>query len=123
MVTLLVDEVGPSLAFYRDVLGFAEAYRTSLVDPVHVELELAGVRLALSARAAGEADHGLALPPGPPQAVVVLWCHDAGEAYDELVEAGAPSVSPPHDAGPNRVAFVSDPAGHLLQLVSRIDAA
>jgi catechol 2,3-dioxygenase-like lactoylglutathione lyase family enzyme len=120
LVNLFTDDVPASTEFYRDHFGFTEVFRTPTAGvPVHVELVLGTFRIAVSSRAAGRDDHGLDLRPGPPQVDLVFWCEDADEAWVTLRAAGVPGVVEPHDAGPNRLAFLTDPAGHLVSVVSR----
>ncbi|MET0695304.1 MAG: VOC family protein [Propionibacteriaceae bacterium] len=119
LVNLFADQVLPSVEFYQRHFGFVETFRTPLEDPVHVELALGTFTIAVSARSAGRADHGLELVAGPPQVDLVFWCDDADEAYTELLAAGVPGVVAPHDAGANRTGFLLDPAGHLVSVVSR----
>lgn len=120
LVNLFADDVLPSVEFYSQHFGFTETFRTpSEGVPVHVELALGTFKIAISARSAGRADHGLDLQPGPPQVDVVFWCDDADSAYADLVAAGVPGLVPPHDSGPNRTGFLTDPAGHIVSVVSR----
>ena len=119
-VNLFADEVQPSVDFYVNALGFTETFRTPTEgEPDHVEMTLGSFKLGVAKRAAGRAEHGLDLVAGPAQCDVVFWCDDADAAYDALVAAGATPVRPPHDFADNRAGWVSDPAGHLVSVVSK----
>lgn len=120
LVNMFADEVESSVAFYTRRLGFVEVFRTPAEGPAsHVELELGGFRIAFSTREAGRLEHGLDLFPGSPQGELVFWCDDVDAAFAELTDAGVPAVVAPHDAGPNRTAFLVDPDERLFSIVSR----
>lgn len=117
LVNLIADEVLPSVEFYTRHLGFTETFRTPRDDiPVHVELVLGTLKIAISARSAARTDHGLDLQPDPPRVDLGFWCEDADAAYTALLEAGVPGLASPHDSGPNRIGFLTDPAGHLVSV-------
>ena len=90
------------LAFYRDTVGFTEAYRfPDTGDPVFVTLRL------------GTCELGLALeePAGP--ATLCVYADDCDEAADALVAAGAALIEAPADQPwGERVARVLDPDGN-----------
>lgn len=70
LVNLIADEVLPSVEFYTRHLGFTETFRTPRDDiPVHVELVLGTLKIAISARSAARTDDGLDLQPGPPRSI------------------------------------------------------
>jgi predicted enzyme related to lactoylglutathione lyase len=124
-INLFADDVQPSVDFYINALGFTETFRTPTEgEPDHVEMTLSqpdggSFKLGVAKRAAGRAQHGLDLVAGPPHCDVVFWCDDADAAYDALVAAGATPVRAPHDFADNRAGWVSDPAGHLVSVVSK----
>jgi len=112
-----------ALQFYRDELGFSETFRVPKEGPPdHVEMELGPLNLSVSTLEALKRDHGLSGGGGPPRAEVVLWVGDVDTAYNWLKTQGAPSLSSPHDfAGHLRAAWVGDPEGNPVQLVTRRD--
>jgi len=120
MPNLYVADVERSAAFYRDQLGAVETFRlpaTGAAD--HVELRIGDVIIALSHRGR-VAEQGLPAPtPGHPFELV-LWCDSADDAVAGLRAAGAPVLVEPdtHAAG-NRRAYVSDPDGNWIAVVSK----
>lgn len=119
-ITLYSKDIRRALDFWAG-LGFAEVFRYAPAgEPVHVELALDGFKLGIADVAAARADHGLD-PNLDGQAIeVVLWCADTDVAYAKLTAAGAPVLSPPHDwLDDLRLAWVADPDGNPIQLVSR----
>jgi lactoylglutathione lyase len=121
MVNVYTRDLDAALAFYGGLLGFEESFRAPSSDaPDHVELRLDGVTLALSTAEAAERVHGIVAAPGAHGFQLVLWTDDVDTAYDALVAAGAPAVTPPHDTGnDNRNAVVQDPDGNLVELVAK----
>jgi catechol 2,3-dioxygenase-like lactoylglutathione lyase family enzyme len=118
-ITLYSKDIRRSMDFWAG-LGFAEVFRYAPAgEPVHVELALDGFKLGIADVAAARADHGLD-PNLDGQAVeVVLWCEDTDAAYAKLTAAGAPVLSGPHDwLADLRLAWVADPDGNPIQLVS-----
>ena len=119
-VTLFVDDVRASAAFFLDHCGFTETNRSPADgEPVRVEMVLDGFTLGVADHATGEAAHGLGgATPGLPQCDLTLWCDDADAAYERLVAAGAAPVSPPHEFEGNRAGWVKEPGGHLVSVVA-----
>ncbi len=67
--------------------------------------------------------HGFSTGGGPPRAEVVLWTDDVDKAFSSLIEKGVKPLSAPHDfAGIVRVAWVTDPDGNPVQIVSKTKA-
>lgn len=121
LVNLYSRDVAAGIAFYRDLLGFTETFRTPLDGvPTHIELRLSGVTIALSSVEAAREVHHVDATPGAPAMSLVVWTHDVDEAYRMLVGAGVPSVQPPHDVGNNnRTALLRDPDGNLVEIVAK----
>ncbi|HEY3531003.1 MAG TPA: VOC family protein [Nocardioides sp.] len=121
MTNIYTRDLPAALAFYGGLLGFEETFRApSSETPDHVELRLDGVTVALSTAEAAARVHGIEAAPGTRGFQLVLWTDDVDAAYDELVTAGAPSVTPPRDSGNNnRNAVVTDPDGNLVELVMK----
>jgi lactoylglutathione lyase len=123
MPNLYVADVERSAAFYRDLLGAAETFRTPTDGPAkHVELRLGGVVIALSA-ATEVPLQGLPTPtPGHPFELVV-WCDSADDAVEGLRAAGVPVLVEPssHASGTCR-GYVTDPDGNWVALVSKLAA-
>lgn len=122
MVNLYTADIEAGTRFYRDLLGFAETFRTPLTGtPEHVELALHGFVLGLGSVEAARRVHGVDATPGVPALAVVVWTDDVDAAFEKLTGAGVPAVQQPEDAGNgNRTALVRDPDGTLVELVSRL---
>ena len=114
-------DLGASLTFYRDRLGFVETFRAPTQGPPdHVELELGPLNLSVSTLEALKRHHGIDGGGGPPRGEVVLWASDVDATYARMCAEGVPSLSAPHDfAGVLRAAWVGDPDGNPVQLVTR----
>jgi catechol 2,3-dioxygenase-like lactoylglutathione lyase family enzyme len=121
LVNLYTRDIEAGLRFYRDLLGFAETFRTPREGiPSHVELELNGFTIGLGTVEAARRVHGIEAAPGSPAMVLVVWTDDVDKSYQELVAAGIPAVQPPHDTGNNnRNALVRDPDGNLVEIVAK----
>jgi len=121
MINVYTADLPAALSFYGGLLGFEETFRAPDPSaPEHVELRLDGVTVALSTAEAAERVHGLPTNPGSHGFQLVLWADDVDAAYDELVAAGVPGHTPPHDTGNNnRNAVLSDPDGNLVELVMK----
>jgi lactoylglutathione lyase len=121
LVNLYTRDIEAGLRFYRDLLGFAETFRTPRDGtPEHVELRLDGFLIGLGTVEAAQRVHGVAAAPGSPAMVLVVWTDDVDAAYQELTAAGVPAVQPPHDTGnSNRNALLRDPDGNLVEIVAK----
>jgi lactoylglutathione lyase len=121
-VNLYTNDIDAALAFYRDLLGFTETFRTPAEGtPEHVELTLNGFALGLGAVTAARTAHGVDAAPGAPAMALVVWADDVDAAYAELASAGVPVVTPPRDSGnDNRHALLRDPDGNLVEIVSKV---
>jgi lactoylglutathione lyase len=122
LVNLYTADIEAGIAFYRDLLGFTETFRTPAEGtPEHVELALNGFVLGLGTVAAARRVHGVDAAPGSPAMVVVIWADDADQAFGQLVAAGTPVIHAPHDTGNgNRNALLRDPDGNLVEIVSKV---
>jgi lactoylglutathione lyase len=120
-VNLYTGDIEAGIRFYRDLLGFAETFRTPTDGvPEHVELDLNGFGLGLGTVDAAKRVHGVEASPGSPSMVVVVWCDDVDAAFERLSAAGSPVVQPPHNTGSrNRNALLRDPDGNLVEIVSK----
>src|SRR5215213_4784688 len=97
LLNLFTTDMAAALRFYRDLLGFAETFRTPTEGlPEHVELRLNGFTIGLGTVEAAKNAHGVDAAPGSPAMVLVLWTDDVDQTYGELAAAGVPTVQPPH---------------------------
>jgi catechol 2,3-dioxygenase-like lactoylglutathione lyase family enzyme len=110
--------VEQTVAFYVR-LGFRERFRTPREgSPIHVELELEGFTLGVADVESARRDHGLDVTADGRGAEVCVWVEDTDATYHDLLARGATTMSEPHDWLENlRVAWVSDPDGHPVELV------
>lgn len=121
-INYYVDDVDRAVEFYTKHFGFVETFRTPKDGkPDHVEVRLGNLILGLAAKEAGITVHGLPLGEGGnPRAEIVLWTDDVDKAYATLIEAGVRGISEPHDfISVNRAAWVMDPEGNPVEIVSR----
>ena len=120
-VNLYTRDIEAGLHFYRDLLGFAETFRTPAVAvPEHVEFQLNGFTIGLGTVEAASRVHGVEAAPGSPAMVLVVWTDDVDDAYEKLVAAGVPVLQPPHNTGNNnRNALLRDPDGSLVEIVAK----
>ena len=120
-VNFYVEDVEASAGFYRESFGFTETFRTpDDGPPVHVELRLGGFILGFASVDSLREVHGITASPGPPRAEVVLWTDDVDRAYAALKARQVPMLSAPHNfAGTLRAAWVADPDGNPVQIVTR----
>ncbi len=121
MINLYTRDVLRLVRFY-EALGFRQTFRTPEEGtPVHVELTLGQFAMGIASVDAAAADHRLAPDLSGRAIEIVLWASSVDAAYARLTEAGAPSLSPPHDFldGRLRAAWVADADGNPLQLVQR----
>lgn len=125
MINIYTRDLPAALAFYGGLLGFEETFRAPDSEaPDHIELRLDGVTVALSTVEAAARVHGIEATSGGHSFQLVLWTDDVDAAYDALVAAGAPGVTPPHDSGNNnRNAVLHDPDGNLVELVMKRGAS
>jgi catechol 2,3-dioxygenase-like lactoylglutathione lyase family enzyme len=117
---LAVSDVGRSVAFYRDRIGFE--LEVLYDDPPYATLTLAGTRLSLAEQGHPADDRpGVALraPADPAQANVVLLVEvdDAREERRRLAGAGVPFLAEPYEPpwGGCRF-FCVDPDGYLVEI-------
>lgn len=120
LTSLYVADMARALAFWRDGLGLVECYRFPAEGPpAHVELRVAGTRIALT-NAEGLTHHGL--PPATPghPFEISLRVADTDAAVERLVAAGATLfIAPMPSPAGNRVAYLLDPDGNRVQLYAR----
>lgn len=121
LVNLFTRDIEASIRFHRDTLGLRETFRTPAEGtPEHVEMAAGGFTLGLGSVEAARRVHGVDSAPGAPAMAVVFWVDDVDTTYAQLLAAGAPAVTEPHDtANDNHNAVVRDPDGNLVELVAR----
>jgi lactoylglutathione lyase len=121
MPNLYSTDVERAAAFYGEMLGGTQTFQyPETGTPEHVEVCLGDVTIAISHRDA-VASQGLPKPSAGNPMELVLWCDDADAIVATLRAAGTPVLVEPsvHDASGHRRAYVADPDGHWICLVSR----
>ncbi len=120
-VNFYVEDVEASACFYRESFGFAETFRTPQRGrPVHVELRLGQFTLGLAAIDSLREMHGIVAGPGGPRAELVVWADDVDRVHAGLAAKGVRTLSEPHDFLDSlRAAWVADPDGNPVQIVTR----
>ena len=79
---------------------------------------LDGYRIGLATEQSTREDHGLDPVTEGQRAAVILWTDDSASAYEQLVALGAAPVKPPEPWLERLlIAWVTDPDGHLIQVV------
>lgn len=121
-INLYVEDAEVSARFYHDLFGFRETFRTPKKGaPIHVELRLGNLTLGVATKESVSSIHGFKPGAGPSSAEIVLWTDDVDKSFASVTARGARPLSPPHDfIGTVRGAWVADPDGHPIQIVSRI---
>jgi catechol 2,3-dioxygenase-like lactoylglutathione lyase family enzyme len=122
-VNLYTQDIEAALHFYRDLLGFAETFRTPKEGtPEHVELRLNnGFMIGLGTVEAARRLHGVEPEPGSHAMALVVWTDDVDTSYASLVAAGVPALQGPHNTGNNnRNALLRDPDGNLVEIVAKV---
>jgi len=115
---LVVEDLGRSVAFYRDVLGarlHGEYGGTSAV------FEIAGAWLLIVTGGEPTPDKPTVSFTGPSDAdrvdhEIIFRVDDCRGAYEELIGRGATFLAPPLDRGGEIRCFLRDPDGHLIEL-------
>lgn len=117
---LAVSDFGASLAFYRDVIGFA--VEATYDDPPYATLVLAGMRLSLAEQGHDAEDRpgvAMAAPADSSRADVVLVVEvdDARAEFARLGAAGVRFLAAPFEPpwGGCRF-FCVDPDGYLVEI-------
>ena len=120
MPNLYTSDIDRAVAFYRDLLGGKQTFRTPAEGtPEHVELRLGDVIIALTSRGAVPRQ-GLPEPTSGHPLELVVECDSADEAVAALRAAGTPVIVEPysHLSG-HRRAYVADPDGNWVAVISK----
>lgn len=120
-VNLYVDDLEVSREFYENI-GFVVNFTANIRGKhVHHEMLLDDFILGIASKESARLDHGL--NPGKNRgSELVLWAENTDKSVEFLLKAGASMLSEPHDFldGKLRVAWVQDPDGNPIQIVSKI---
>jgi lactoylglutathione lyase len=118
-VVLVVTDLERSLRFYTGVLGLPFGHRSG----PFAQLDTGATRIALFERDAMADTLGIgplrAPDPDAPGFELGFKVEDVDAAYADITAAGATAVTPPTDRPwGQRTAYVRDPDGHLVELVT-----
>ena len=121
-VIAYVDDPGAAAAFYTDTFGLS----TEFVAPggSYAQLDTGSTKLAFASYALGEENFAGGVRRAgregqPPNVEVVLVHTDVDAAYEVALAAGCEALAPPQDKPQGqRVAYVRDPFGTLLELAT-----
>jgi lactoylglutathione lyase len=117
---LYTADVDQATAFYRDLLGGVQTFQYPASGPAeHVELRVGETIIALTHHDAVR-EAGLPEPTTGHPLELVVSCDSADDTVAALRAAGTQILIEPHDhvAG-HRRAYVTDPDGNWITLVSR----
>lgn len=119
-VILIVEDLDRSVRFYTEVLGLRLKHRSG----PFAQLDTGTTRLALYTREAMADTLGTELDRAPERAPgfeIGFFVPDVDGAYQQLIDAGARPMTPPGDRPwGQRTAYVRDPDGHLIELVTQL---
>lgn len=121
MPHLYTSDIERAMAFYRDQLGFTQTFQFPPEGrPEHVELRIGDVVLGISAREALGEIEGLPTPTAGHPMELTVWCASVDEALASLRSAQVPVlVEPYYHPARHRRAYVTDPDGNWIALVSK----
>jgi lactoylglutathione lyase len=106
------------LRFYRDLLGGVEAYRFPEDDPAFVTLRFGDSELGIGAMRGGTPLHGQPQRPATGHRIELCLYVDDVDATVAAARAHPILLEPADQPWGERVAYVADPDGNLVMLVT-----
>jgi predicted enzyme related to lactoylglutathione lyase len=116
-VKFVVADLATMAAFYQRIFGFEVAQTIELPDATELVLRRAGDDNGFSLILYG-LHNRRPVTVGDAHGPLGLYVRDVDAAYAYAVDAGATAHRPPFDTGPMRAAFVLDPEGREIELLS-----
>lgn len=116
-VKLIARDLPGMVAFYDRALGLTVAQTIENDDMMEKVLQKPGQQGGAALILYHHKD-GRALTLGDAHGPVGFYVRDADAAYAHAIEQGASPHREPFDAGAMRVAFVLDPEGHEIEMLS-----
>jgi lactoylglutathione lyase len=119
-VIAYVDEPTAASAFYQQTFGLRSEFTAP--DGSYAQLDTGPTKLAFASYALGEKNFAggvrrAAMDGQPMNVEITLVADDVDGAYARALDAGCESLAPPQDKPHGqRVAFVRDPFGTLVEL-------
>lgn len=130
LITILTDNPGDMVRFYRDVLGFEPQGEVDEAAPGYVEFKHEGVRFAICARPVMVQFVGhpsFSEPPRGQSFELAFPCAspaDVDAQYEALIANGAQPVMAPATMPWNqRTACFADPDGNIHEIFADLPAA
>ncbi len=121
MPHLYTADVERAVTFYRDLLGGTQTFSVPATGPAeHVELRLGDTTIALSHRDA-VVRLGLPSPTAGHPMELTIECDSADDMIAALRTAGTPVLIEPCNGYGHRRAYVTDPDGNWIALISKQD--
>lgn len=124
-LSLTAKDTAKALAFYAQALNAEEVFRMPTPDGgiAHAEFTIGNTHIYISDEA--EEWHAFAMPAGTMASCLFsIITHDCDAAYNQAIEAGAQSLSPPQNQfWGTRSAIIKDPFGYrwsLNQIVEKV---
>lgn len=117
-VKLIVADLDGAVDFYARVLGLTVSQTIDLPGLTEKILAKPGQAPGAASLILYHHKDGRALTPGDTYGPVGFYVRDVDTAYAHAVAAGATPHREPFDAGTLRVAFILDPEGHEIELLS-----
>jgi lactoylglutathione lyase len=117
-----VDEPAAAAAFYERTFGLTGEFAAP--DGSYAQLDTGATKLAFASYALGEGNFagGVRRAGGdgaPPNVEIVLVHEEVDRAWEIALAAGCDALAPPQDKPQGqRVAYVRDPFGSLLELAT-----
>lgn len=116
-VWLAVEDLGRSIAFYRDKLGLP----LKSTEEGFADFELEGADVALGTKKVIEKTTGQKITIGGSRHLILGWeaVDDVDKLYEELKRKGVRFLSKPRtQPWGQRVAYFQDPDGHIWEISS-----
>jgi predicted enzyme related to lactoylglutathione lyase len=122
-VIVYVDDPAAAAAFYERTFGLRGEFVAG--SGTYAQLDTGPTRLAFAAYTLGDGNvpGGVQRPPDdtPPNVEIALVADDVDAAYARALEAGCSALAAPADKPHGqRVAYVRDPFGTLVELATPI---
>jgi len=117
-----VDEPAAAAAFYERTFGLSGEFAAP--DGSYAQLDTGPTKLAFASYTLGEGNFAggvrrAAADGAPPNVEIVLVHDEVDRAYEIALAAGCEALAPPEDKPHGqRVAYVRDPFGTLLELAT-----
>ena len=121
-VMIRVEDLDESLAWYQEHLGYEEKGRWEADTFTNVNLGPPDAHEDEPYLELTYNHDGRSYDMGDAWGHIAVRVEDVYDAYEGLMDAGVPDYRDPDSCGGN-IAFVKDPDGHQLELVSRDDGA